>query len=160
MDFADILVVIFAIIGTIISAVAKSAKKKAAARQDTQPSSGSWVEVEEEYEQPEYWQMVSEQGRESYKTEATSQRGRELYTLETPSRQHWSYDQQSIAKAESSQQIDDAHRPKRDKHEVNDDIYSLHDEKTERKSHDALVNINLKDAIIYSELLKPKFQEY
>lgn len=156
MDFADILIVIFAIIGAIVSAVAKkNAKKKTEVDQQSQPPYFSWME-EDESAAEEYMKAIPKQSRE-LSMEAISQQSRELHTLESAPRRLWSYDQQAIAEAESPNSVNDTHRPKRSQRNSDDNAYSVNEE---GRKHDIIEDINLRHAIIYSELLKPKFKEY
>ncbi len=157
MDFTDILVVVVAIGGAILSAIAKNAKKKNTAAHSEEPEYDSWTQ-EGEFEPGRYMESVPEQGVELYTLETIPQQDRELYTLETPSRPHWSYDQQAVAETGPSQQVNDMFRPM---HHISDPVADINKERIADEPHgDLSGNINLRDVIIYSELLKPKFKEY
>ena len=155
MDIGDILLIVFAIIGTIISAVAKSAKKKAEVAQDDQSAYDSWLQ-EEEYESNERQMRDQEQGRGAI----PPQQDRELHALEAPAREYWSYDQQVIAEPVSCHQVNDTNRPRRNMNDSKDGVYSIKEAEKEGEHFDGLNDVKLKDIIIYSELLKPKFKEY
>ena len=149
MDFGDIIIIAAAVIGMVVSAISKSAKKKA---QSNQPSPVS--EHEEWYD--EYDEDTEQTSHSVVKEHEMHQSGR------TES-EYWSYDQQTLDEIESSPKINDTYRKKKpSKHETKPEnsIYALDKNKPTANEGAGPGNFNLKDAIIYSELLNPKFKEY
>lgn len=148
MDFTDILIIALAAVGAIISGITKSVRKKHESAQPANPTYEQWTQ-EDGDENEEYREIVSPQGIEM------------PYTLETESSAHWSHDRQAMVEIESLPQANDKYRQKRTTQHTKNSGYSSNEKKVEKVSYnDITENINIRDAIIYSELLKPKFKEY
>lgn len=143
MDAIDILIFALALIGMVVSAVTKNAKKKA---QDHKPL-------------PNFDQWSMDEDDMYNKTEPVI-----AYNVEDPydeEQTYWSYDKEAIKELESSAHVDDLNREH--KHHVTDDnAYKIKDDKNIADTGISLFDggVNLRDAIIYSELLKPKYKEY
>lgn len=149
MENSDILIYILAVIGVVVSAVVKSSKKKAEeARRLHRP--GTDDKSYDTYHVPDIKDVTHSRG--GYQPQTTQ------------AKTYWSYDQETINAHESSPRIDDINRRAMD---------STAEEITMDGAFDQSVNhvvpeisgfshrhFNLRDAIIYSELLKPKHEEY
>ena len=147
MDIGDIIIIAAAVIGTAVSAFSKNAKKKANAGRPATPSDYEWEESGES--EPEFESVLSP--TDNYES---------IYQAESQP-ERWSYDRQAIEELASSPQVDDNYRKKKAAATPpTDNVYDGLDKNKSHSTADAAKEFNVRDAIIYSELLKPKFKEY
>lgn len=151
MEISDILIFILAAIGVTISALTKNAKKKAEearrlTRTQTDTDTGQW-------------------GGGNYHTRDSEEITHSWDELHAPSPQekkYWSYDDETIKVQQTTPRIDDSHRQPKHSKETRQSSF---EDSTDKVLPDATgkspsQRFNLRDAIIYNELLKPKHEEY
>lgn len=152
MEFADIIIIVVAVISMIISAVAKSAKKKAEQQPGVPNADTQWQDEYDEEREP-YDQPVF--AREEVRQEQPE------YASVTEERELWSYDARAIDSLNLRAQPAKGGGKFRERHPSeaapNEDAHSTDRDVSKETPTEAF---NLRDAIVYSELLKPKFKEY
>ena len=163
MDFADILIVVGAVISMIVTAISKNAKKKAEAQHKHNPSLPQIEEFEEDqWEDPDYGRDVF--GRPVYDGGEARKPEVAFTTIPTPTiveqRELWSYDTQAINAINSTPEGSRKSKASKAKSSPKESQVSEYDSENGSNDHEFIKDFKLRDAIIYSELLKPKFKEY